>query len=232
MQRRSVRLAAAAVVVATAASAHTAFACWDGYAATVGHMSIQTAMGGPVTWNPTDAHVATLWAKRIDALLPPGVDLTFNGSIVCSGERCPPDTAWNLPFDASYGEVFLAVANAFGATAAQRGAALQLEFPLYTVQVFAGTKAGALALRDRMNGMDLGTIADGVFEEGGFPSYNPPVHAIADADDPTLFRVVVEEYGDLATAKAAQAELLKAGIRGFVTFLPLGTPADESTHGR
>lgn len=233
MQRRSLRFAAAALVLAaTAASANTALACWDGYAATVGHATLQRSTARFVQWNQADARLSTLWAKRIDALLPDGVDVTYDGYIHCWGEKCPFDLDPSLPFSASFGEVFVTVANAFGSTANERGAALLLEQPVYTVQVFSGWKENALAYRDRLNAMDLGPVYGGIFAEGGFPAFNAPVHAIADGANPNLVRVVVEVYGDVASANAAVVELAKVGVLGFVTELPYGTPLDEKVYGR
>lgn len=233
MIRRSLRNAAAALIVAaTAASANTALACWDGYAASVGDATLQRSTSRFVQWNQQDARLSTLWARRIDALLPDGVKLAYDGYLHCSGEKCPFDLDQSLPFSASFGEVFVAVANAFGSTANQRGAALLLEQPLYTVQVFSGWKETSLAYRDRLNAMSLGDIYGGIFAEGGFPSFNAPVHAIADGANPNLVRVIVEVYGDVASAKAAEAELRRAGIEGFVTELPYGTPLDERVYGR
>lgn len=232
MTRRSLRNAASALVVAaTAASANTALACWDGYTATVGHATLQRSTARFVQWNQADARLSTLWAKRIDALLPDGVDVTYDGYLHCWGEKCPFDLDPSLPSSASFGEVFVAVANAFGSTANQRGAALLLEQPVYTVQVFAGWKENALAYRDRLNAMNL-PLAGGVFAEGGFPAFNASVHAIADGANPNLVRVVVEVFGDVASANAAVADLANLGVGGFVTELPYGTPLDERVYGR
>ncbi len=209
----------------------TALACWDGYSAQVGNVTISRGTGY-ASWSQDHARFATRWAARIQALLPKGVELDVSdgyldcrGAVACAGLGTGAGSE-------DPAKVFGRVADAFGVSAQARRAALATAQPVYTVQLFAGSKKAALRLRDRVNAMSADRQLDRVtsvtfFEEGGFPADNPPAHAVADEKDPTLVRVVFEEYPTLETARAAERALRKEGFGAVVKPLPNGRALDE-----
>jgi hypothetical protein len=217
-------------MAALVASPAPALACWDGFSATVGHARYAQAMAAG-EWSVEGARDATRWAARFDALLPTGVELDVqNANFSCTGAKACD--ALSAPPDAGPAALFDAIADAFGVPRAARTAAFARTQPIYTVQLFAGSRRAALALRDRVNQRaatgTLDTGPDGeLFEAGGFPALNPKAHAVADATDPKLVRVVVEEYPSIDAARAGARALRSQGFEGVVKELPRGTALDE-----
>ncbi len=229
---RTPKLLAAFVAIAGTLFPGTAFACWDGYRAQVGEVTLSGAEGY-ASWDPARARSATRWAARFDAIVPRGVTLDVSNQ----GMRCEGASACAKLEAIEVGSedpkrAFDALADAFGISKRARAEALAVAQPVYTVQVFAGSKGSALALRDRLNGMaergDLDPeVADGFFEQGGFPASNPIAHAVADKDDEKIVRVVVEEYATERDARAAAKRLAAQGFKTVVKALPQGKALDE-----
>ena len=226
-----------ALALGVAIAPTSAFACFDGYVAHVGSVSVTSATAMP-SWNVADARFATTWAARIDGLVPAGVDVNVSdGYIECTGDAACDNLGKGAGSE-HLGEAFRRVADAFGVSAEKRAAAARITQPVYTVQVFSGSAENALALRDRINAMflsgnDDGTVADGdFFDQGGFPAFNPPAHAVADPTDPKLVRVVVDEFPNQAGAQDAQQWLAHAGFPGFVEELPTGAALKERVSSR
>ncbi|APR81570.1 Hypothetical protein A7982_06919 [Minicystis rosea] len=209
-------------------TARPAAACWDGYAASVGNVSIQRSVD-PAAWSPDDAREAARWGARIDALLPRGAELAVeHGAITCTSATgaCASFEPLSLPND-DLPSVFRAVAKAFRVPPARVQSARAIEPELYTVQVFAGTASGARAAKQRVMDSDAGS--HGFFVEGGFPAMNDTAHVLREDG---VHRAVVGLFLSKADAVAALADLRAKGIHGFVRELPAGKPIDERSYSR
>lgn len=225
MKQALIKATAILTCCATVGVANTALACWNGYSVTVGRTTIEEGTRF-ATWRPEQAKFRALWARRIDALLPAGVTLVVgHGSVDCKGHSgC---AGLSVPATATVGDIFVAVADAFGVKGTARATAAATSQPVYTVQVFAGTKTNALAFRDKINALSPLDTGESFYAVGGFPANKPVAHAVADTSDPSLVRVVIEQYLDAATAQAAEKRLRAQGIDGFVELLPEGATIDD-----
>lgn len=204
-----------------------AAACWDGYAATVGHVQIQNARGS-ATWSPEDARHAARWGARINALLPAGASLdVWTTETTCSGAcgsvSTIPVGAEDLP------KLFRAVARAFAVGPRRVRAARALHPRLFTVQLFSGSARGAGALKKRV--VDAGSGAYGFFDQGGFPAFNESAHVLHEAGSAEPYRVVTGVFLSRKEAEAARAGLQGGGFSGFVRELPPGLAIGERSYG-
>ncbi len=219
-------LALAAVTVPASAQA-----CWDGYRATTDRVAFQRGTGR-ASWNPEHARYATRWAARLEALLPESASLEVSNTLTsCHGHLGCLRLAEDIGSDDA-ATLFDRVADAFAVSPSTRSAALSVSPTVYTVQLFAGSRRAARALRaellKRSELADLRLPSDSdFFEEGGFPAVNANIHAVADAHDTTLVRVVVGTFQSITDAEMARDALGKQQLPGIVKELPTGTPLDE-----
>lgn len=218
-------LAAAAVALASLVSLPRAEACWDGYAASIGKLSISVATDENPPWDPADIREIALWGSRIDALLPAGTRLdselgtitfckTLPGSRRCGASLAdvPFSTA---PLPALFGQTAILT---HASPAAIRRAMTLTVAPL-TVQVFASTSAArahavAVAVDEPDDTRDRGFI-----DVGGFPATNPSAHVVdgSDAAGRPIHRVLVGAFLARADAAATEARVRKAlGLKGFL----------------
>ena len=223
--RSLLALGAAGLLLVTSRNAD---ACWDGYAAGVGKVSIARGLD-PASWSPDDAREVARWGTRIDALLPQGAELAIEyGEVSCTSTTgaCGSFTSISLPTD-DLPSAFRAVAKAFRVSPARMQKVRALAPEVYTVQVFAGTASGALREKRRVVDRDAGS--HGFFVEGGFPAINDAAHVIRDG---STHRVIVGTFLSRKDASAALADLRAKGIGGFVRALPAGTAIDERSHSK
>jgi hypothetical protein len=226
MLPRLPRLLALALPVALLLLSATAHPCWDGYAARIGGLTIQ---GGndPARWSPDQARHVARWGTRIAALLPRGAEVLLDGNgTSCQGAACGAlaasgATSQRLP------EAFDRIARARNVPPAARRSAQRSSPEVFTVQVFAGSHAGARRTKARV--LALGEGFYGFYEAGGFPATNDDAHVLRDG---AIHRVVVGTYLDRSEADRARRALATKGLRGFVRALPSGTSLDERSFSR
>ena len=223
MRFRPLALLAALPALAFASLAATprAEACWDGYAAFVGRVSL--SVPDDAAWSPPLVREVALWGSRIDALLPPGTGLDSELGSVTYCKTGPAGPCGESLADLPYGVDPLPTL--FGKTALLTHASgreirriMALTVLPLTVQVFAsksGRRAEALAAS-----IDAAGAGDrGFINVGGFPANNPTAHVVAgkDAAGDPIHRVFVGAFltrGDAALAEARARKVL--GIKGFV----------------
>lgn len=232
---RTLRPFSAAIAVAAAALAlvapRDAAACFDGYTAAIGKVSLMRSL--PVaSWSPDDARHVARWGARIDALVPAGAHLDVISSYVsCTSASGACGSVTEIDAgSADLRRLFQEVGTAFGASPGALRAAQRIEPALYTVQIFAGSERGAKAMKKRV--ADLGAGAHGFYEAGGFPSVNDTAHVLRDSTSGALHRVVVGVFLSKADAEAALAEMRAQGLTGFTRDLPPGTPVAEAQRSR
>jgi hypothetical protein len=214
-------LSASLFALAALVAPRAASACWDGYAATVGDVTLRHGMAVG-QWSPDHARHTALWGTRIEALLPLGAHLEVdNGQATCSGSCGKVGTIAvgtdDLP------RLFREASRAFRVLPSRVREVLALAPQVFTVQVHAGSARSALSARKRVNDLYLGL--GGFFEEGGFPASNPEAHVLRDARG--MNRTVVGVFLTRAAADAARATLATKGISGFVRALPSGVAVEE-----
>jgi hypothetical protein len=207
-----------------------AAACWDGYAATVGHVQIQHGMGS-AAWSPEDARHAARWGARINALLPAGASLdVWTGETTCTSASGACGSVSTIAVGAAdLPQLFRAVARAFAVGPRRIRAARALDPRLFTVQLFSGSARGAGALKKRI--VDAGSGAHGFFEQGGFPAFNEQAHVLHAAGSAEPYRVVTGIFLSRKEAEAARAALRGGGFSGFVRELPPGLAIGERSSG-
>jgi hypothetical protein len=210
---------AVAILIAVAASSSPASACWDGYSAHVGKLSIFQA--GDDGWDPARARDIATWSPRIDAILPAGAELTSEHGFV---ELTRPghdalDGKWR---DGKMESLYLLAAKLAGRSA-WRGSP-PAAHP-YTVQVFAArsiTRADAFAasldetLEQRA---DTSTDLVGFYEAGGYPARHALTHVVTEKDDAgrPIHRVVVGAFMRAEEASRAFGAVRKeTNLAGFV----------------
>ncbi|MDC0744562.1 SPOR domain-containing protein [Polyangium mundeleinium] len=205
-----------------------AAACWDGWYAEVGGVGITRGLG-VAEWNPEHAREAARWGARINALLPPGAALAIEwDEATCASDQgaCGAVTtiaagSEDLP------ATFRAVAKAFHVPAAKVRKARALDPELYTVQIFAGSKRRALAVKDHVAALDAGD--HGFFVEGGFPAPKQTAHVLRDPEADGPHRVIVGTFLSRKEARAALAGLRAKGFGGYVRALPAGKAIQEES---
>lgn len=190
-----------------------AFACWDGYAASYGRV---TVMGPDIVWDAKKADLLARWLPRIDALVPAGETLeVYFTEAALSGGR-------TVEFPAErYDVLFARLAGLVGSSASDRRAAMNAAREAVTIQIAATRdRASADALAASLSDMDdeNAVQAHGFYEAGGFPAFNPAVHVITrhEADGSEVYQVVVGAFVDRAHAAEAQADLATRGFRAFI----------------
>ena len=176
----------------------SAYACWDGVYASMGHVTLQ--QGEDISWNVADLETYALWLGRVNALLPPdgALAMEFDVAALDCGEG-DVEVTWN----GSFPRLFHQVAAHCHATRAERARAMATVTTLYTVQAGAvQTEVGANRLAEDINARELD--AHGFIEIGGFPANNPSAHVISSGAG---HRVWVGAFVDRAAAAAVAAEL-------------------------
>jgi hypothetical protein len=217
----ALKLVALAALMATVSAASPARACWDGYQASVGNVTL--SIPGEAEWSPETARTAARWGARIEALLGSSRSLQsfYSNATVCLAESdgsCGAtlaDVTWN---GSQLSDLFVKVAAATRASPATVKRARAVDVQPLTIQVFAGrTDAAAKAFAARINDAHVDGL-DGYYVAGGFPDVNPSAHVIAvtDASGRPLDRVVVGAFLSRADALASAARLTsETGIVGF-----------------
>jgi hypothetical protein len=223
MRPRPLALLAALPALAFASFVATprAQACWDGYSAFIGRVSL--SVPDDASWSPPLAREVALWGSRIDALLPRGtrLDSELGSTSYCAtgADGLCSEALVDLPGSVDD------LPTLFGKTALLTRASpreirriMALTVAVLTVQVFAsksGRRAGALAAA-----IDAAGAGDhGFINVGGFPASNPTAHVIAgkDASGASIHRVVVGAFLTRGDAAIAEAGVRKAlGLAGFV----------------
>ncbi len=177
-------------------------ACWDGFAASLGHVSVLVASDEAV-WNSTEVEETALWLGRVNALLPDNGSLELeHGYGVLDCGQGPAEFEWR----GGWPQLFQQVARQCHATSRARAEAMSAVTPVYTVQLAAThDEANAERLAEAVNTRELD--ASGFIEVGGFPAMNPVAHVVTEG---ALHRVWVGAFLDRAEAEAV-ATLLGEG---------------------
>jgi sporulation related protein len=212
---------ALAFALASLLAAPRAEACWDGYAASIGRMSVTVA--DESAWSPAAVREIALWGARIDALLPAGtrLDSALGEVTFCTtlpDGQCGASLA-DLPYsNDELPELFGKTAVVTHASAKDIRRIMALSIAPLTVQVFASkSEARADALAASIDAAGAGV--HGFVTIGGFPAYNSTAHVVAgrDAAGRPIHRVFVGAFLDRAEATSTEASVRKAlGIKGFV----------------
>lgn len=206
---------------ASLVAAPRAQACWDGYSAFVGRVSL--SVPDDAEWSPPLAREVALWGSRIDALLPPGTRLDSElGSVTyckmgadgqCSESLAEPPYGVD-PLPTLFGKTALLT----HASSKQISRIMALTVAPLTVQVFASKSASrAEALAASIDAAGAGD--HGFMNVGGFPANNPTAHVVAgkDASGAPIHRVLVGAFLSRSDAAAAEGNVRKAlGLKGFV----------------
>lgn len=210
---RSILAGTAALALVLGLCTSPAFACWDGYAASYGRV---TVMGGDMVWDAKKAELLARWLPRIDAIVPAGETLeVYFTEAALSGGR-------TVEFPAErYDVLFSRLAGAIGTSASDRRTAMNAAREAMTIQIAATRdRARADALVASLSDMDdeHAVQAHGFYEAGGFPAFNPAVHVITrrEADGSEVHQVVVGAFVDRARAAEVRADLASRGFRAFI----------------
>jgi hypothetical protein len=217
-------LLAPALALAAFIAPRDAAACYDGWVAKVGDVSLVRAMAVG-QWTPDHARHAARWGTRLDELLPAGAELEVtNTEAFCSGACGSVSTIAAGTDDLP--KLFREAARAFHVPPKRVRAAASAEAETFTVQLFAGSARGASAMKKRVVDAEAGE--HGFFDEGGFPASNDPAHVIRDARG--VHRTIVGVFLSREAAEDARAALIAKGFRGFVRELPAGTAVNERSY--
>jgi hypothetical protein len=224
--RRSLSLVAALALTTLAMPAD---ACWDGYIAKVGRVSITNAMGESSAWSLEQATEVATWSRRIERLLPATtrVEVSLGGRIeLCAHngreEVCRDAPPWT---SLALSDLFRSVARATKKGQAARREAMLARSDVFTVQVFASkTEDAARAVARKIDEVlpDVG----GFYDEGAHPGTNPGAHVVESADErgQRVFRVVVGAYLSRSDADAARDRVEQTtGLKGFARRVALRT---------
>ncbi len=210
-----------ALALTSLLAAPRAEACWDGYAAAVGRVSLSVA--DDIAWTPSSVREIALWSARIDALLPPRTRLESELGAVTFCNTLPDgqcgDSVAELPYSGDpLPALFGKTAIVTHASSKEISRIMALSVAPLTVQVFASKserRADAVAAS-----IDAAGAGDhGFINVGGFPANNPTAHVVAgnDAAGNPIHRVFVGAFLDRKEAIAAEANVRKElGIKGFV----------------
>lgn len=173
-----------------------AFACWDGYSATLGRVTVQSRSTD--VWSPALAHDVANWLARIDALLP------------SSGFTVDEPDVDDLP------TLFERTADLLRLSPTVRATAMAKTHEVYTVQVFASkTASGAASFASVLNAANVGE--EGFLSVGGFPALHELAHVVSSG---SVHRVFVGAFLDASRAYAARAAIARSsGVVGFVRLL-------------
>ena len=196
-------------------------ACWCGYIASEGRVSITTVMPNadscPPGWPPAVIHEHADALALLDAALPAGLALeAFGGhaEVTTRDRRKKPVAAFDfVGFDA--------LAKKLGTL----GRAVRRPPPpgrrVWTVQLFAGaSEARAEALRARVDASRSAT--SGFFVAGDFPANNPVARVLFEknARGRALYKVVMGAFLRPEEARRA-AEALRAELGGEAFVRPI-----------
>ena len=197
MKKTSLLLVLAALVLPVT----QAHACWDGFAASVGRVTVLESSEN-TEWEPRDVEETALWLGRLNALLPAAGSLHVEhglGELDCGAG--PVEFAWQ----GGWPQRFREVARQCQVTASERARAMATVTPVFTVQLAAThDQAQAERLAESVNARELD--ASGFIEVGGFPATNPSAHVVSEG---SLHRVWVGAF-----VSREQAEQLAATLEG------------------
>ena len=214
--RRLALFLLSAIITAIIFAPASAEACWDGYRAVYGNVTVQ---GGEAEWSAEQARDLSVWLPRLNALV--------NGEAleVELGSAFVRDAKIDFPMG-RFDVLFARVARKLERPRPARRAAMQISLNALTVQVGATRdRASAEALAERLMQSDPGhTSGDfaaehGFFEAGGFPADNSSIHVIASADarGMPVFRVVVGAFLTTESAQRVAAAMRQAhGVPAYV----------------
>ncbi|MFT5357307.1 MAG: hypothetical protein ACI9KE_004541 [Polyangiales bacterium] len=204
------------LVITLILSPPSASACWDGYAAVYGNVTVQ---GGDTEWSPENARELAIWLPRLSAIIgEEQLEVAFGSAFVRDAEIDYPAGRFDL--------LFARVARKLGLERQARRAAMQIGFDALTVQVGATRdRASADALAERLMQSDPGyssgsfAAEHGFYEAGGFPADNSSLHVLetTDAQGAPVFRVVVGAFMTMADAQVVAEAMRQAhGMSAYV----------------
>jgi hypothetical protein len=205
--------------------AKPAFACFDGWSAAAGPISVVQATDGE--WEPKMARDFARWSARLEMVIPPGSTLHVDHGHVSIGAK-EVATRWDGRDLAKLFDLVVRdqhVGNVSGAMARDRVA--------LTVQVLAVhdrkvAEAFAEKIDDRHRApppdetTPPATLPSSFYEAGGYPAVHRVAHVLETKDgaEAPLFQVVVGAFLLRADADAARDVVEKSfGHRGFVRSL-------------
>jgi hypothetical protein len=214
---RLARTAASSLLALLLLTPAPALACFDGYTASVGRVSV-TVSGGP-EWSRAFARDVASWLTRVDALLSAGDGATaLFGDVTVTHAGIDRDARWR---DDELPHLFDAVARLTRPSPAVRRAAVSHVVVPRTMQTFAShDPAAAVRFARSINDRQLGE--EGFLSVGGFPALHDTAHVVdaVDAAGRPLFRVFVGAFLDGTSAQRAALSLAHdAGVHGFVRAL-------------
>ena len=220
------KLVASACTAMLLLAGRPAAACWDGFAAGTGRVSIRQA--GDDQWHAERARELATWLPRIDALLPADMQLeSEHGLVSVSPSAGGPAIAEARWTSGRLADLFMVVARVTPGARARiaKGHAI-VPFTVQVLGVRDPRRAAAFAeaLNERSDRDEL-VPSVGFYSAGGFPAIHPVAHVLAApkaGDDdlaPPLTRVVVGSYLDAASAQVTATALKAHGIPAFVRVL-------------
>ncbi len=212
---------AASFIAFLAGSPRPAEACWDGYSATVGHVSIAQASEG--TWSSDQALLLAEWMTKTDAMLPPHVELVSeHGQIRLQEEGLADPIAQGTWSGSDVRELFRKAGQLLGARRVvdARRASTMIVGPTYTLQLLAVTShASAERFASVTNERaDTLVLKGSFYSAGGYPAIHPVAHVIdvdAAGQRDGYTHVVAGAFLNEQSARAAAAELKKQGVAAF-----------------
>lgn len=221
------KLVASACMAMLLLAGRPAAACWDGFAAGAGNVSIR--QGGDDQWHAEKARELAAWLPRIDALLPADTHLESEHGLVSlvpsAGGPAIAEARWTSGKLADLFTVVARVAPGARARIAKGHAIVPFTVQVLGVRDPRRAAAFADALNERSDRDEL-VPSVGFYSAGGFPAIHPVAHVLeapkaGDDDDlpPPLTRVVVGSYLDAASAQVTAAALTAHGIPAFVRVL-------------
>lgn len=177
-----------------------ASACWDGFLAATPHL---TVMGSDTQWSLSRAEHLAEWLPRIEALLA-ARGVTVEASF---GQAYFDDETVSYE-EREMDRLFDALADALGASDAERRRAMSARGDAHTVQLAATRDLDAArALAARINEQE--EDSHGFYEAGGFPARNDVAHVVevTGAAGQPVYRVLVGTFLDRAEASRVAALL-------------------------
>lgn len=155
-------------------------------------------------WSATRARELAAWGARFNAIVPSGARVTLargigdrDTTLTIQGARASVVT---MPDGPDLDAALVLVARHFGASVPRPAPAA-----LYTLQVFAGSRAGADAFASGLE--SRGAVAEGSFyDEACHPCLVHPARVLAPSRD-RFWRVILGVYDRRAEAERARAKL-------------------------
>jgi hypothetical protein len=185
-------------------------ACWCGYSATVGDISITEPMPNaedcPIGWDPEVVREWAMWMVRLNKVLPPGMTLeSFGGEAIVrtKGGRRVTTLAWGGPYGGELPRLFSALVR-LGKNRGRVRAARELQPRVFTVQVLA-SRSEEMAAEVSARAERAGDVETGFFWAGEAPADNPIAHVVTetDANGRVLHKVMVGAFLERRVAEAS-----------------------------